>query len=321
MTNSNQESKSSNGKTTLTPEEVKKIESELEFIPEYLTEEDLPTGDSVRMLGYGGPGSGKTEFCVTGAEETVILNIGKGIETIQNLGAKKRNPNRKISIIDIDRILKRKDGKPPTDLEMIAALSDAVYHATRVKGFKNICIDDMTEFRHYALLKGMKINLEQGKSKSYEQYEKNDELMTPVVQDFGVEMNIVEDFLRWLCNDAYELSYNIIVTAHTRYIYKKVRDQSGKAIIGETPTLDRELPGFTGQTFPDYIPRLFSIVGMFQQAGVQNDGSSRIRLYLQGGRDRCVKHRYSGVLPEYLDNPRFDKIVAAIKSNIPLSKS
>lgn len=301
--------------------EKEKIEKELKFIPQYQELDEIPTGSSIRMLGFGGPGTGKTEFVLTMGEGTCLINIGRGEETLQNNGAKSRNKNIKISVVDLDKMLDKKDGTPPEPLEVINAISDTVYHATRVRGFKKIAIDDMTEFRSHALYQALKINKDLKKSSSWDFTEKNDGLMLPVVQDFGTEMSIVEDFLRHLCNDAYDKEYHLYVTAHTRAIYRKALDGAGKPIIGEPKVLVRELPGFTGETFPDNIPRLFSIVGMFNQNGIDKNGDQRIRLYLQGDSTRRVKHRYSGILPEYLDNPRFDKIEAAIKSNQKLTNS
>lgn len=301
--------------------EIKKIESELTFIPQYEDLDEIPTGSSIRMLGFGGPGTGKTEFVLTMGEGTCLINLGRGEETLKNLGAKSRNKNAKLTVVDLNKVLDKKDGSTPEPIEMINAISDSVYHAITVKGFKKIAIDDMTEYRTYALLQALKINKEQGKSKSYDFTLANDGLMMPVVQDFGTEMNLVEDFLRWLCNEAYDREFHVYITAHTRAIYRKSLDAKGSPIIGEPKVLVRELPGFTGETFPDNIPRLFSIVGMFNQNGVNKDGDQRIRLYLQGDSTRRVKHRYSGILPEFLDNPRFDKIEAAIKSNQKLINS
>lgn len=300
-------------------EDQKKVESELQFIPEYQDAKDIPTGNSVRALISGVPGAGKTEFIFTAGDGVLLVNTGKGIETKDSIGLQRRNPNwGMVKVVDLDKMFDKKGGLP-TMQQTVAAISDAVYHATRTQSWlRTVAIDDMTEFRFYALWRGMEIMKETGKSQSFDTSVKYDMPM-PVVQDFGAEMGIVEDFLRWLNEDAYNREYNIIITSHTRHIYKKPVDQNGRIAMGQPPVLVRELPGFTGQTFPDYIPRLFSIVGQLEP-NVSNEGGNRPRLRLVGGPDKCVKHRYSGILPEYMDNPRFDTILEAIKSNRPIGK-
>lgn len=300
-------------------EDKEKVEKELKFIPQYVEAKDIPTGNSVRALISGVPGAGKTEFVFTAGEGTLLINTGKGIETKDSIGLKSRNPDwSRLRVVDLDKMFTTK-GELPSPQQMVDAICDTVYHATRTQPWlKTVAIDDMTEFRFYALARGMQINKELGRSQSEEASKKYD-LPLPVVQDFGTEMNIVEDFLRWLNEDAYNKEYNIIITSHTRHVYKKPVDANGKIIMGQPGILVKELPGFTGQTFPDYIPRLFSIVGQLEP-NVSNEGGNRPRLRLVGGSDKCVKHRYSGILPEYMDNPRFDTILEAIKSNRSIGK-
>lgn len=316
MSNSNIESKDSNDKW----ETSEKVEKELKYVPEYEELKEIPTGNSVRALISGTPGAGKTEFCGTAGDGLLLINVGKGVETLQNKGFIIRNPKaQNIKVINIDKIFDKK-GELPSEQEMVNAISDAVYHATRTQRWlKTVAIDDMSEYRFYALWQGMEINKVLGRSQSFEQSKKHD-MPLPVVQDFGVEMGVVEDFLRWFCDDAYQREYNIIVTSHTRHVYKKALDGNGKPIMGQPPTLIKELPGFTGQTFPDYIPRLFSIVGQLEPNVNARTGENNPRLRLAGDSSKCVKHRYSGVLPEYMDNPRFDTIIEAIKSNRAINK-
>lgn len=266
---------------------------------------DKPIGDAETFLIYGGTGTGKTEFCGTAGDRTLFINIGNGIKTLQSPGFKNRHDSNPI-VVDIhEKVNAYGIFEKATAYD---AVCDCIDHALNNYSdeFDTVVLDDAAAFNAAALHKGIESNAASRKSQTLAEIRRTN-VMSSAIQDYGAEMNLVEQFL---IGTVGLLKYNnkhFIMTAHLRETLTK-GDK-----IGELPKLHSVRPGFTGQTFPDTVPGFFDNVFLMQCVG---GGSQAVyRATTSGDEIRYAKTRHSGIFATVETNPNFLKFIERIRAN------
>lgn len=265
---------------------------------------DLPRGECITGIYYGPSGIGKTIFCGTAGDRALFVNIGNGIESLQSKWFKSYCPNSNpiVETITEDRV--------PTIAKGFDAVCDIIdeYLEKKSGEFDTIIVDDATALRRMAMNKGLEINLQLGRTKGTT---KKLDIVIPTVQDYGVEMNLIEQFIGTYTTIAREKGKHFIMTAHDRITYKKGPN------IGDIPTIHKISPGFTGQTFPDQVTGMFDLVWRGEAVGSGNNTLYRART--QGDESLVAKTRYAGLFPTLYPNPKFLDIIEAVKNQKPLA--
>lgn len=277
---------------------------------EFSTLDDLNLSESVTMLAYGAAGTGKTWFVGTAGPRTLIINIGNGLATIKSPVFRKKFYSAGLPIIAT--IHEERDEK--TGIFKVATGFDAVCDAIDVAlaqfpdRFDTIAVDDATQLRGFAANKALEVGAEDNRSKTLEKAKKYGTVLM-AQQDFFGEMNLVEQFVAGTVDLARKHNKHFILTAHERYVWKKMMDQKGK-VIGEE--VDRVRPAFTGKSFPDDITGHFDLVWHFE--AIAAGGGQVYRAHTAEARKYLAKTRYPEVFKGVEINPNFLKIVAAIKA-------
>lgn len=277
---------------------------------QFQTLDEMKIEESTTMMAYGGSGVGKTMFVASAGPRTLIINIGDGLTTIQGPFCKKKFYHSGMPIVATIR----EERDPETLFFKSAEAFQKVQYAIEwavdkfPDKFDTIAVDDATQLRAFAFNLGLELNKEFDRSKTLQ---KGKEVggFIPAVQDFGAEMDLIENFVAETISICKELNKNFILTAHERHIFKKVRDQSGK-VIGEE--LDKIRPGFTGKTFPDDITNYFDLVWQFE--AVRTGQGPVFRANTTDSKTIKAKSRYPGVFKEVEPWPDFQKILATIKA-------
>src|SRR6185312_7538456 len=263
-------------------------------IAEFTTLKEITDDNITSLLYYGPSGCGKSWFAGTAGPRTLFFNIGNGIKTLKSPAFMKAYPTANEMIIttineDVGA------SRIPSVAEALDKISDTIDFALKQfpEKFDTVVIDDASALRRFALIKGLEINQKLSKSKSLAM-SKSVDLLVKAVQDFGVEMDLIEQFVAGYTVIFKDHGKHFIMTAHERNIFKK-----GDS-IGEIPTLYKIKPGFTGQTFPDTVPAYFDWVF---RAEVVNGSIFRARTI--GDDLITAKCRDGGVFGSVETNPNF----------------
>lgn len=276
----------------------------------YLNE--APAWSSIIMLLYGGSGVGKTWFIASAGPRTLIINIGDGIVTIKSKLIRDKFYKDGFPIVtDI-----REEVDPVTGLFTVAIgldmVKDAIDYALDhfKERFDTIVVDDATQLNAFAMNKGLELNDEFQRSKTLERGKKAKGYIKSV-QDYGAEMDLIENFVATTKDICKKEEKHFILTAHERHTFKKIKDQSGK-VIGEE--LDKIQPGFTGKTFPDDVTQHFDLVWHLE--AVQTGNGIVRRAHTEDTKGIKAKSRYPGVFKALELNPDFLNIVDRIKKSV-----
>ena len=272
--------------------------------------DETPDYESVTMLAYGGSGTGKTMLVGSAGPRTLIVNIGDGLTTIKGPFCKKKFYSQGMPIIAT--IHEERD--PETLFFKSADAFQKVQKSIEwamdkfPDRFDTIAVDDATQLRAFAFNLGLELNKEFDRSKTLQ---KGKEVggFIPAVQDFGAEMDLIENFVAETISFCKDEKKHFILTAHERHIFKKVRDNSGK-VVGEE--LDKIRPGFTGKTFPDDITNYFDLVWNLE--AIRTGQGAVFRANTIDGAKIKAKSRYPGVFKDVEPWPDFQKILATIKA-------
>lgn len=283
---------------------------------QFQTLDEVPPYASITMLYYGGSGVGKTMFVASAGPRTLIINIGDGLVTIQSAWAKQRYYKAGQPIVATIR--EEKD--PQTGIFKAADAFDKVKDAIDwamdkfPDRFDTIAVDDATQLRAFAMNKGLELNQDFNRSKTLAEAkkDKNRGAFVPAVQDYGAEMDLIDNFVADTVGFCKKEGKHFILTAHERHIFKPMKDQSGKK-IGEE--LDKIRPGFTGKTFPDDITAHFDLV--WHAEAVRTGQGAVYRAHTEDSMGIKAKSRYPGVFKNPTPNPDFLAIIAAIKAANP----
>lgn len=255
-------------------------------IPQPISYDDYTPGEGIICMLYGPSGSGKTEVAATAAdtgEPTLILNTGEGMDTIFSPGFRSRHPNCKPDIVDIRESFSAR-GYIDTPIAYDMVFNVLEENLDRKK-YKTYILDDLTSMRRSALAKGVDINFitERSKSKALSKKLKANVL---AVQDFGMEMSLISQFISSSQGIFKAEGCNLIILAHERLYYKK----SG---VGEPSVLYRIRPAITGEKFPDEIPQYFDVIGYCST--LHSGGKSIYRTKFSLDNMILAKNRWGGM--------------------------
>ena len=207
--------------TTLNAESVFGVqENRPPNVPQFNQLADLPRGEAQTFLCYGGSGTGKTRFAGTAGDRTLFIDNGHGIATLQS-PAFRKDVNANPIVISLYEKLGPKgvfDGAT-----VFNAICDTIDYALEKfpERFDTIVVDDATALRKGALNRGLEINQLTGKSKTQKEVVERFDIVIPAVQDFGVEMNLIEQFIAGYTTICKEAGKHFILNAHERITYRK----------------------------------------------------------------------------------------------------
>jgi len=278
--------------------------------------DEIKPWESVIMLFYGGSGVGKSVFCGTAGPRTLIINIGNGITPLLSGWARERYYKEGLPIVaTINEEMDRKTGffvAADAFDKVKSAIDWAMDHFP--DRFDTIAVDDATALKAFAMNKGLELNEDFQRSKTAAQAkkEKNFGAFVPAVQDYGAEMDLIENFIADTVAFCRTEKKHFLLTAHERFTYKKLKDQSGK-VIGEE--VDKTRPGFTGRTFPDEITAHFDLV--WRAEALRTGGGTIYRAQTEDRMNIKAKSRYPKVFKDPEVEPNFLNIIAQIKRANP----
>lgn len=254
---------------------------------------------------YGPSGTGKTYFAGTCGTNSVLVNTGKGIDTLLAPAFTTRFKQGKV--IDVSEDISKGYLGNVTAFDMVCRVFDDLL----TKSFSTVILDDCTALRRYAMNKGLTLNSASGKSDSFGK-SKAARVPMPAIQDFGMEMGLIEQFISYYTEAFKDAKINLILIGHERVTYNKA------AKIGDAPTVRKVSPGFTGQTFPDQIPAYFDCVW---HSEVRRSGKAVYQIRTVGDSILTAKTRQGGILDEIIIDPSFQQIQAALQAAKPVSST
>ena len=276
--------------------------------------EELPRGESVTALVYGGSKTGKTWFLGTAGSRTLYIDTGDGVATLRSPLFKDKTSANPIVVSVREKIGPR--GVPN--------LADAYYQVTDSidyalanfpDDFDTICVDELTALRRFAMYRGLEYNQKTRRSQTLAKLEA-DEMFMPGVQDFGTEMSLIEQFCNGYANIAKQHGKNFLMAAHQRILAEKPKDSKGAVIIGELPIVKEIRPAVTGFQFPDTISAIFDNVWHAERASGGEGTVYRLRII--GDEVVVAGTRHAGVLPALLRSPNFLTILEHVRSGEPI---
>lgn len=279
----------------------------------FKTLDELNKGEAESVLLYGGAGTGKTFFCATGGERTLIINIGHGIETIQAPYFRSKFPEAaKIKIITLENTY---DDKGNLNMvKLFDDVGDALVEAleTYPELFDTVVIDDASTLRRAAMNKAIEVNFADKLSTTKTKVEKWD-VLTPAMQDYQREMSIIEQMLADITVRCKAASKHLIVTAHERYTWKPGDKMGAPAVLVKIS------PSFTGvDKNPDQITQYF---GSVWRTEAVSGGNSRIyRITTQGSETVAAKTRWNGVFDSMEQNLTWAQALKRIQESDPKKK-
>lgn len=269
----------------------------LEFLKSlgFTTVDESNTEKSTTMLVYGASGSGKTWFAGTAGPRTLYINLGKGLVTLNMPGFKKANPSSGADKMIVRNLAEKlgTSGLPDAPILFDATCAAIDLGLSKFRdAFDNIVVDDMSYLRRGALNKALAFNQKTGKSQTQSTIDRYD-VQIAAVQDFGVEMNLIEQFCAGYTTIAKEAEKNLILLAHERITLTKPLNKDGNPILGVPSVISSIRPGFTGEKFPDEIIKYFDCVWRTYVVGASTARSYRI--LTEGNEQISAKTRANGL--------------------------
>lgn len=264
---------------------------------------DIPPGENISLLLYGGSGAGKTFFGGSAGSNSVFYNLGNGIATLTSKHFKNKNPDANPEIITImETVDKRGLAINPTGFDSLCDHLDTVLASSDT--IKTIVIDDLTSLYYLALNKAYDLNKGSNKSQTLMNAQRNRDIPLTAVQDYGTVIDILKFFFGTYTTLCKKHGKHFIVLAHERTIFKP-----GK--MGEEAKLFKVIPHAPGKDnfAPSVLPAFFDEVYHISIRG----GERTIRtkpndIYL-------AKTRYEGALKEFETNLTFSSWINKIEGN------
>lgn len=267
------------------------------FKPDIQKLSALPFHESLTMLIYGPSGSGKTYFAGTAGPRSVILNAGAGLTTLVSPAFRTKFPYDPY-IINIPLVAQ------PYDY-LIDSVNWAVQNLRAE--FDVMVFDEFTAIRRMAMRKALQINADLNKSDTESKMKKNRGVMSPMIADYGEEMNVIAHCLDNITQLAKANNFHLLCLAHERITMGKAPS------IGAPRPEVKVRPGFTGETFPDAVPGYFDAVWRLEVLG---KGANKVRRFTTDGNEKVqAKTRHGGVFSEFENNLTFPDVVQRIKSH------
>lgn len=266
-----------------------------------------PPAKSVTWMVYGGAKTGKTLFMASAGPRTLFINNGAGMETLKSPLCRKLYPgSEEMLFVTIED--QYDDNGDPLYSAAFDMTSDAIHYAlaTMPDQFDTIAVDDSTSARRHAMMKGLELNQATEKSKTLKNIVEKYDVIAPAVQDYGIEMALILQFLTWSITECKKAEKHLIVGAHERMTFGKA-DQIG----GQAPLL-RIRPGFTGQTMPDDIGGLWDVLTHTEAVGAGAGIVYRHRF--NGDEITQAGVRYGGIFETVEKDVNFLKCVERFKA-------
>lgn len=220
--------------------------------------------EGVQIFVYGANGVGKTaESAAVCGDRTVVITDGNGRATIRSKWWREKYKCDPI-------VLEVKADETPT----IPKLFDNLRNMTdelidkHSSDWDAIVYDDLNTLRLSARNKAVDLNGTKGKSQTSNEAKsgKFKDIIIPAIQDFGLEMGLVESFLRETTTYLREAGKHCIINAHERLYTKE-----------GTNTIYAIKPLLTGKDTPDTIPGIFDLVWYMRVIG---SGQNTVREYI-----------------------------------------
>src|SRR5690554_574774 len=265
----------------------------------------LTEDESWVQLVYGASGTGKTWYVGTAGSRTLIINIGHGLRTLQSPLFRSKFPDYKPLVVDLSEKFEEGKIQKATALDLVCdALDKALYTPSIRERFDTIAIDDATALRRFALNRSIEI-MNEMQSEKGGKYRRLDRYVWTDVSDKGKEIDIITWFLEEYIPRFKQEKVNFILVAHERQIFGR------PSRIGDEPPLRAIKPGFTGQKFPDDVPRFFDDVWHFKIAG--NVSTTIYQAWTGGNTNALVKTQHNGIFRNVENNPNFLKLRERIR--------
>jgi len=263
--------------------------------------QDKPPLESSSTLVYGHSGSGKTTFIGTAGDRTLIINNGKGIDTLYSPGfIRKYGPVNPL-VIDV-----RESGPVSEGASAFNQMSGAISKGflTLRDDFDNVAIDDGTMMNLHANLKAIEVAAEYRGSKTLGAAKKHN-LVVLDVGDYNFQFALLHQFLTWLRDLCKEHNKHLIIAAHIREIYGKLSGPGAEA------PLRRVVPSFSGKTFPDSVVALFDNVWKFEVVSTAREPI--YRAITIGNEMTVANTSMGGILDEKINNPHFLQLMKKLQ--------
>lgn len=272
---------------------------------------DLNPGESVIAMVYGASGVGKTPFAGSAGSRTLYIDTGHGLETLMSPMFRHKYPSHDPFIVQIYEVF-NDDGSPKAQaFDKIGETIDW-WLDNRYDDFDTIVIDEMSAGRKLAMYKGIGISSDMGRSQTKASTKKFGGLVVPAVQDFGMEMNIIEWWTATYSQICKEAKKHLLVLAHERLTYEMPRKENGDPIVGAQPVVTKIRPSFTGRAQPDDIVLYYDEIWYMEKVAQGAETFSRIKPY---GDDRILaKSRHAGVLENIETRPDFLNFIERFKA-------
>lgn len=274
--------------------------------------DEVEPAESVSMLFYGASKTGKTEAAGSAGARSLYIDMGKGeSDTFHGPGFKQRKGAFKGIYCSVTEQNFKKNIVVPekaTAFDRTCDIIDRAFDRIPDK-FDYLIIDGATSLRRYAMYKSLQIGQKIGGSKAQTNAESLG-VAIPEVGDYNKEMSMVEQFIAGYLDICRVYNKHLIVIAHERHVYGKPPRQ------GEEKPLQRVLPGFTGQTFPDAVSNMFALVWHFE---VENGRVYRAKT--KGNRALVAGTKYDGIFNEYEVDVNVQDVVKKIRASVPLKKT
>lgn len=274
---------------------------------------ELPHGEATTLLYYGGSKTGKTWLLGTAGDRSLLIDTGDGIDTLKSKLFREKIGAKPLVVSIREKVGPRGIPEVADAFDLVSDVLDyTIATPSLLDQVDTIACDDLSALRKLAMNKSFEVNFATGKSKTKAQGEKYDFLI-PAVQDWGVEMNLIEQFFAYYPAKFKALGKNFLTSAHQRYTLEKPKNAKGEPMIGEPPIIKEIRPAITGSQFPDYVSGLFDNVWHAERVGGGDTGTAyRARIY--GDEVTLAGSRNAGVFKTIEQDPNFLKMLARIRS-------
>lgn len=262
---------------------------------------NYPKGEAWIKLLYGASKTGKTYYAGTAGPKTFFINLGFGFETLKMPAFTARYNIDDMIVFDL---LQEDFGEPNKAFDhMCKGLDYAIAHHRHE--IENIVLDEATALRRSLLVSAMTINNKMSSGNRSNRPNRGDDYARADVDDYMIEMDQLKWFLETYIPIFKEEKLNFLMLAHQRQIFGK------PAKIGEQGALEKTLPGFTGQKFPDDVPAFFDDVWYSETKLV---AGKSIYFHRTGGSGmRVGGSRHGGLFKPEEEDPNFQRFLQRIR--------
>lgn len=254
------------------------------------------------MLLFGASGAGKTWFSGT-ADRSLFINTGGGIDTLRSPLFKSKYPSIRRKLVNIYETFDQGTIKKAVGFNKFTDTLDMFLEDADLREFtKTVVVDDATSLRSFAKLRGVEI-FDDRRGLVGNSRRKLNRFIHMEPDDVYREMDMLEWFFLQYIPIFRNEGINFLLTAHERQIYGK-----GSSKMDDRP-LRAIKPGFSGQTFPDSVPKHFDEVWYIKGT----DKGSQIKT---GGTGvELTKTRRAGVFPLYIINGDYESLLQMRREN------